>query len=297
MRRLVIFSVLLIMLWGCASSLKKDSAENSMVRQGTYLLAKGGRYLENGCFKNAAANFTLAYQNFQASDHLTGMAQALNNLAVSLLGMAEFEKAERFSSRALAINRSLGDFPGQAANLSVLGKVHLINGEDEDARRLWQQARNLSRKGSAELRSNILNDLGVAFMRAEKIEEARTHLLQALDLNPYSAAVHQNLGKLAEHTGNFSMAEEYYLDALARDKKKGYAPGIAADLTVLGNLYLKMDRKPEAAEILSRAISLRILLNQKDKADAVREDLKLGGLEVAGSTQEVDEVDISPACR
>lgn len=297
MRRLVIFSVLLLMVWSCASPSKKESAENFMVKRGTNLLAKGGRHLEKGCFKQAATNFTLAYQDFQASDHLPGMAQALNNLAVSLLGAEEPDKAELFASRALLINRSLGDALGQAANLSVLGEVFLSRQKDEDALRLWREALDNAHNGSGELKAKILNGLSVTLMRTAKLEEARTHLNQALALNPDSAAVHQNLGKVAELSGHLSLAEKYYSKALALDRKEGYTPGIAADLTVLGNLYLKMDRKPEAAETLARALGLRTLLKQKDKADAVREDLRRAGLDVGGSAHEVLGEEIPPACR
>jgi tetratricopeptide (TPR) repeat protein len=297
MRRMVIFSVLILLIWSCAAPSKKESAENFIVERGTNLLARGAGYLEKGCFKEAASIFTLAYQDFQASDHLSGMAQALNNLAVSLLGAEKPEKAELFASRALVINRSLDDSLGQAANLSILGKVHLMRRKDEDAQRLYKEALEKAQKGSAELRSKILNGLGVALMHAEKIEEAETHLNQALALNPDSAAVHQNLGKVAELSGHLSVAEQYYLEALALDRKEGYTPGIAADLTVLGNLYLKMDRKPEAAEILARALGLRTLLNQNDMADAVREDLRGAGLDVGLSTHEVGEGEIPPACR
>jgi tetratricopeptide (TPR) repeat protein len=285
------------MVWGCAAPSKKESEENVMVKRGTYLLAKGSHHLEKGCFKEAAANFTLAYQDFQASDHLTGMAQALNNLAASLLGTEEPEKAELFASRALVINQNLGNSPGQAANLSVLGKVSLNRGKTEDAQRLWEEALEKANKGSAELRAKILNDLGVAFIHAEEIHEARMHLNQALTLNPDSAAAYQNLGKVAELSGNFSNAEKYYLKALALDKKKGYTPGIAADLTVLGNLYLKMDKKSEAAEILARALGLRTLLHQQDKADAIRKNLMRAGLDVEASTHELGEEEIPPACR
>jgi hypothetical protein len=66
---------------------------------------------------------------------------------------------------------------------------------------------------------------------------------------------------------------------------------------VLGYLYLKMDRKPEAAEILSRAVNLRILLNQKNKADAVRKVLKHTGLEMKESSHEAGEEIIPPTCR
>jgi tetratricopeptide (TPR) repeat protein len=297
MRRLVIFSVLLLMVWSCASSSKKESAENFMVKRGTNLLAKGGRHLEKGCFKQAATNFTLAYQDFQASDHLPGMAQALNNLAVSLLGAEEPDKAELFATRALVINRSLDDALGQAANLSVLGEVFLNRRKDEDALRLWREALDNAHNGSGELKAKILNGLSVTLMRTAKLEEAQTLLNQALALSPDSAAVNQNLGKVAELSGNLSMAEKYYLKALTLDRKKGYTPGIAADLTVLGNLYLKMDRKPKAAETLARAIGLRTLLNQKAKADAVREDLRRAGLDVGASTHEVLGEEIPPACR
>ena len=297
MRRMVILTFLLLMVWSCAAHSKKESEENFMVKRATNLLAKGGRYLERGCNKEAATNFTLAYQDFQASDHLPGMAQALNDLAVSFMGEDEPEKAELFASRALVINRSLNDSLGQAANLSVLGKVHLSKGEEEYARRLWQEALDKAQKGSAELRSKILNGLSVALIHAEKIEEARTHLSQALALNPDSASVHQNLGSVAERSGHLSLAEKYYLKALALDRKEGYTPGIASDLTVLGNLYLKMEKKPEASETLARALGLRTLLNQKDKADAIREDLRRSGLDVGVSTHKMGEEEIPPACR
>jgi tetratricopeptide (TPR) repeat protein len=297
MKRLVIFSAMLLMVWSCAAPSNREGAENFMVRRGQQLLAKGSRYLDRGCFREATTDFTLAFRDFQASDHLPGMARALNNLAVCLLELNEAEKAELFASRSLAINRSLGDSSAQAANLSVLGKVHLGRGEDNDALRLWQEALDKSSEGSPELKGKILNDLGVAFIHIGQIQEAQTHLNQALTLNPDSAAVHQNLGKIAELSGHFLEAENHYLKALGLDRKEGFTPGIAADLTVLGNLYLKMDRKPEAAEILARALGLRILLNQKDKADAVRENLRRAGLEVGESTHEPAGEEMMPACR
>jgi tetratricopeptide (TPR) repeat protein len=297
MKRFLFFGMLILFVLSCAGPSKRQGMENFMVRRGHQLLAKGSLHLERGCFKEGAADFTLAYANFQASDDLPGMAQALNNLSVCLLELQEPEKAELFASRALDINRSIGDVSGQAANLSVLGKVHLIRGQDNDALRLWQEALDKASTGSAELKGKILNDLGVAFMHAGQIKEARTHLNRALDLNPGSPAVLQNLGKVAELSGHLSSAENHYLKALAMDRKEGYTPGIATDLTVLGKLYLKMDRKPEAAEILARALALRALLNQKDKADAIREDLRRAGLKVEVPGGEPGGVEFLPACQ
>ncbi|MBW2407600.1 MAG: tetratricopeptide repeat protein [Deltaproteobacteria bacterium] len=297
MRWFVIFSILLFTIWSCTAPFKKENTENFMVKRGTNILARGSLNMEKGCFTQAATNFTLAYQDFQASDHLPGMAHALNNLAVCLLELEEYEKAKLFASRALIINRSLDDLLGQAANLSVLGNVHLNKGNDEDAQRLLQEALDKCHGGSPELRSKILNDLSVGLIQTGKIEQARMHLNHAFSLNPDSAAVHQNLGKVAELSGNLREAENHYLKALVLDKKEGYTSGIASDLTVLGNLYLKMERKPEAAEILARALSLRILLNQKNKADDVRKDLRRGGFDVDASTHEMGEEEIPPACR
>jgi tetratricopeptide (TPR) repeat protein len=297
MKRFLFFGILIVFVSSCAGPSKKESSENFMVHRGRQLLAKGSLHLDRGCFREAAANFTMAYYNFQASDHLPGMAQALNNLAVCLLELQETGKAELFASRALSINRSLADFSGQAANLSVLGKVHLIRGEDKDALRLWEEALAAAPNGSAELKGKILNDLGVAFIHAGQIKKARTHLDRALELNPDSPAVHQNLGRIAELSGHFSAAKDHYLKALAIDKKEGDTPGIATDLTVLGKLYLKMDKKPEAAEILARALGLRVLLNQKDKANDLREDLKRAGLDWQVPVLELGGGEIPPACQ
>ena len=297
MKRLLFLGLFILFVSSCAGPSNKEDSENFMVHRGQQLLAKGSLYLDRGCFTEAAAEFTLAYHNFQASDHLPGMAQALNNLAVCLLQLQETEKAELFASRALAINRTLGDFSGQAANLTVLGKVHLIRGEDKDALHLWREALDKAHKGSAELKGKILNDLGVAFIHTGQLKEAQTHLNRALGLNPHSPAVHLNLGKIAELSGQLSKAENHYLKALALDRKEGYTPGIALDLTVLGKLYLKMDRKPEAAKILTRAMGLRALLNQKDKVDALREDLRHSGLEVGLEAHELGVEEIPPSCR
>jgi tetratricopeptide (TPR) repeat protein len=297
MKRFLFFGMLLLLVSSCAGPSKKEGAENFMVRRGHQLMAKGSLHLKRGCFREASADFTLAYSDFQASDYLPGMAQALNNMAVCLLELQKPEKAALFASRALAINRSLDNASGQAANFSVLGKAHLIIGEDKEALRLWQEALDKAQKGPAELKGKILNDLGVAFMHAGQIKQARTHLDLALGLNPDSPAVHQNLGKIAELTGHLSRAEAYYLKALAIDRKKGDTPGIASDLAGLGKLYLKMDRKSEAAEMLARAIGLRVLLNQKDKADALREDLRRSGLEVKIPLHELSVEEIPPACR
>jgi tetratricopeptide (TPR) repeat protein len=297
MKRLLFFGILILLVSSCAAPSKKEGEENFMVHRGQQLLAKGSLHMDRGCFREAAADFTLAYYNFQASDHLPGMAQALNNLAVCLLDLEETEKAELFASRALAINRSLGDLSNQAANLSVLGKVHLIRGEDKNALHLWQEALDKAHNGSAELKGKILNDLGVAFIHAGQLKEALTHLNRALDLNPDSPVIHQNLGKIAELSGHLSKAENHYLKALSLDRKEGYTPGIATDLTVLGRLYLKMDKRPEAAEVLARALGLRVLLNQKDEADALREDLRHAGLEAEAPASELGGEEIPPACQ
>jgi tetratricopeptide (TPR) repeat protein len=297
MKRLLFFGILVVFVSSCAGPSVKEGAGNFMVRRGRQLMAKGSLRLDRGCLREAAADFTLAYYNFQASDHLPGMAQALNNLAVCLLELQETEKADLYASRALDINRSLGDLSGQAANLSVLGKVHLIRGEDKDALRLWQEALDKARTGSSELKGKILNDLGVAFMHAGQIKEARTDLNRALELNPGSPAVHQNLGRIAELAGHLPEARMHYLKALALDKEEGYTPGIATDLTALGMLYLKMDKKPEAAEVLARALGLRVLLNQNDKADALREDLRRAGLEARAPAGELGGEEIPPACQ
>ena len=297
MKRLLFFGMIIVFVSNCAGPSVKEGAENFMVHRGHQLLAKGSLHLDRGCFREAAADFTLAYYNFQASDHLPGMAQALNNLAVCLLELREAGKAELFASRALAINRSLADSSGQAANLSVLGKVHLIRGDDKEALRLWREALAKARNGSGQLKGKILNDLGVAFLHAGQIQKAQTRLDRALVLNPNSPAVHQNLGRIAELSGHFSAAEDHYLKALAIDRKEGDTPGIATDLTVLGKLYLKMDKKPEAAEILARALGIRTLLNQKDKADALRKDLKHAGLEPEMPVRELGGLGIPPACQ
>ncbi len=297
MRRLVLVSVALFFVWGCVAPQPKGPRENPLVARGIEFLAKGSERLDRGCFSDAAGDFTLAYQDFQASDHLGGMASALNNLAVAHLNLGDDQKAELFASRALALNRNLGDPLGQAANISVLGGVHLSRGEDGDALKLWNDALKSAKNGPAPLRARIHNDIGVALMRAGKSKEAKEHLDTALGLTPNSAAVHLNLGKVARASGQDSRAEELYKKALDIDRESGYAPGIAVDLTELGTLYLETKRREEAAELLARALALRELLNQDARADELRELLSRAGMEVRIPGERETNVEPPPACR
>jgi tetratricopeptide (TPR) repeat protein len=287
----------LLLVAGCVAPAQKGPPVNQLVERGYEFLAKGSERLERGCFEDAARDYSLAFQDFQATDHLGGMAQALNNLAVSLLHLGDDGKAELFAKRALDLNRILGHDPGQAANLSVLGGVHLSRGEEGDAVRLLTEALKRAESGPAALRAKIHNDIAVALMRTGKMKDARGHLDAAARLDPGSAAVELNLGRMAQQTGENAAAEAHYKKALSIDRKRGYSPGIAADLTGLGMLYLEADRRGEAAEVLARALALRELLNQVKKADELRDVLKSAGMETGPRERGEGEELPPPACR
>jgi Flp pilus assembly protein TadD len=78
-------------------------------------------------------------------------------------------------------------------------------------------------------------------------DDSRRDLLQAVAIEPNSAAAHEALGTLAMHAGDASGAPREYQRAVALDPRSSTAH------SGLGLLYLKLGQKDKAAEELSKA--------------------------------------------
>lgn len=92
-------------------------------------------------------------------------------------------------------------------------------------------------------------DRGVAYIKDEKYEEAKRHLLRAIEIQPNNAEAAYYLGLAREKTGDRAGAEESYRKALAIDPKLE-----AASLNLAALLLDDPARPDEAIAVLTKAL-------------------------------------------
>jgi tetratricopeptide (TPR) repeat protein len=88
------------------------------------------------------------------------------------------------------------------------------------------------------------------------------------------AGIRAQMGLLARDRNAADQAEAHFLAALELDKQVEAPLAVASDLEELGRLYAAMNRWPEAARELDRAIQLRATLGQVEKVRDLYEALK-----------------------
>ncbi|EYF00878.1 tetratricopeptide repeat protein [Chondromyces apiculatus] len=91
---------------------------------------------------------------------------------------------------------------------------------------------------------------GIAFIKSERYEDAKTHLQQALQKKPDSAEAAYYLGVASEKTGDRAGAEKAYQQALKSD------PTLAEAALNLGAIYLEDPARPdEAIAVMTPALA------------------------------------------
>ena len=95
-----------------------------------------------------------------------------------------------------------------------------------------------------------LSNLGAAFNRLERYDEAETHLRRAIELDSRTMQVHRRLGNALYKQGRYPEAVDAYLIAVEQ------RPGDAAAYSNLGAALNKLKRYDEAETHLRRAIEL-----------------------------------------
>ncbi|MEI9974957.1 MAG: tetratricopeptide repeat protein [Ignavibacteriota bacterium] len=110
-----------------------------------------------------------------------------------LLFLAEIYRTDGKNALARPLyERAIALDPGQVTGSVGLGGVMMERGEYQEAIRLWTDA--LAKNAGLEL---VRLNLAVALLRVGRVEEAKTHLKKALDLNPAFAPAVEMQEKIA----------------------------------------------------------------------------------------------------
>lgn len=135
-----------------------------------------------------------------------------------------------------------------------LGNAHLARGEYQPALEAYQEAaRRDPGYGGA------WYNMGVAYLQMSRWPDARAALEQALARSPGSADIQYNLAVVEMESGSLSVA-------LSRARATvALKPDQADGWNLLGAVYARMGRRPEAAEALGRALALDPSLEEARK--------------------------------
>jgi serine/threonine-protein kinase len=236
--------------------------------------------IENGTgqFEKAVEQFQQAVQlepvNDQAYWHLAEAYQNLNQLdkaeetfkrrisvrpdywrgysalGVFYFGQAEYDKAQAMFEKAVSLK------PNNYRDYSNLGAVLLYEGRDKEATRALEQ--------STAIRPTYFayQNLGVAYLRLRKFDQATGNTQEALKLDDSDYQVWGNLADAYYYGGNKSAAMEQYKKAIAMaEQRLKVNPRDADVLSDLAGYWAMLgDRRP-ALDYLDRSLAGK---NDKD---------------------------------
>ncbi len=149
-------------------------------------------------------------------------AEAHNNTGVLLAREGRYLEAKYHFAKALAIKPEYEDAKGNMDDLSPL------------IRELEEAIAILSRQLATGFQdSGIHNNLGLLYREGGDANTAKYHFMEALHVDPTSAAAHNNLGILFAEQGVYGQAAEHFQRAVELDSN---FPGASSNLQRINSL-------------------------------------------------------------
>ena len=156
-------------------------------RPATYLLGRTYANMAGACYflkrpQDGIRHLEKAIAYYERTDHRASAAEAYNNLAINLVLIGQWDRAQEALERALSIAQEV-DGPELPMILDSLGELLMLRGELEEARTLLERAVALAtEKGHNWYRCQALRTLGRCCLLMNQTEPALTQARSALTL-------------------------------------------------------------------------------------------------------------------
>jgi tetratricopeptide (TPR) repeat protein len=192
---------------------------------------------------------------------LQKQAIAFNDAGYQYYRQSRFNLAREKFAQALKYNRLIDRREGIASNLNNLGVIAQEQGEPDRAIAYFQEALAINREREAPAAlSETLNNLGVAYQgqgqllaAAEAFQEALGYA-RMLPPGPLLALSLTHLGDVARVRQDYSLALNYYHQALKVDEGKKDPRGQARRWERLGRTFLDLKDYDRAGAYLGDAL-------------------------------------------
>jgi tetratricopeptide (TPR) repeat protein len=165
---------------------------------------KGLIYENLGNVEEAESNYIRALEWHRKSIFKPDLGKILYLLARLKFREAEYDKGAEFLDEAMAIYNDIGDHSWYARCLHLKGQVHFTLGHTDEATAIFESSlKEVEKSGDYKEQESYLNTLGDAYLKAQKIRQAKEYFGRARNLSlnhelldGYAASV-ENLSKIA----------------------------------------------------------------------------------------------------
>jgi CHAT domain-containing protein/tetratricopeptide (TPR) repeat protein len=172
--------------------------------------------------------------------------------------------------QALAIQREVGNRPGEGTILSNVGMVYQAQGRYGEAVMYYQQALAIARQvNNWTGEGTALSNLGAVYQAQGRYGEAVMYYQQALAIarqvndGAGEAITLSNLGQVYEMQGRYGEALTHYQQALAIARKVGDRSQEGGTLNNLGSVYQAQGRYEEALTHYQQALAIARQVGQR----------------------------------
>ena len=192
----------------------------------------------------------------------------------------DYPKAADFYNKALGLARKNNDRLHEAVALRKLAVWHIDKKEYDLALGFLTKSSEINRQRQHlfDYRYNLACDyfdIGLVFankddfIAAEEFYRKSQAIFEKLKIKQGLSDYYFNLGELALFEKQYQKAKDYYLTGLRIDQAQGNKFNLASDYNMVGELYLEMDKIPEALLALEQAVGLsKQIQTQPDLAAA-----------------------------
>lgn len=168
-----------------------------------------------------------------------------NSLGLKLRVVAVFRDLHQLGEAEKLCNELMKDHPNNAEVLNQLGLTYLRQGKIEPAEQTFNKAISIEPNFA-----QAINHLGIALYREKHISEAIAVFQQALRIKPDYAEAYYNLGTALYRKGEVANAEKSLLEAIRYNPQDAYA------YNNLGLILLRRGNVDEAIENWRKAITI-----------------------------------------
>lgn len=194
----------------------------------------------------------------------------------------EYSKAFNFYNKALTLARQNNDKLNEAIALRKLAVWHIDKKDYDLALELLTKSSEINRERQHlyEYRYNLACDyfdIGLVFANKDDFVASgefyrKSRLIfEKLKLKYELSDYYFNLGELCLFEKQYQKALDYYLLGLAIDQAQGNRLSLVSDYNMLGELYIEMNRMPQAQLALEQAVGLaKEIQSQPELATGLR---------------------------